>query len=345
MNAPLSVRQLLACLDVSVFRDETAAALERLEDERACREANRRSFFENGLLLAGMAGCAAATVAACRLSAYAGWIGLAASILFYRLYAFVPVVWGRCLCWAYFTAGQILFLQAVSVEAPAVAALAAGGFFMLSRKKTDDVLCLGSAACVFCFFLTLSSFALLRGDALNFVVPFLAATGFGACAFPCAALLPRVTVFIFLIWPLLLLAGVTAGQVAGVWNDVSASGAAFTFFAEFLFLNWVLRAETDRREKALCLSAALLALVAAYTVSPGIVGASALFCLAFLIDSKALAVFSIAAILVFSGLYVLAMPADLGTAAKVCFGIFAVLFLLQLRLKVLIRRYRERSAG
>lgn len=337
----LSVRELLACLDISVFRDETALALERLEDERVCREASRRSFFENGLLFAGMAGSAAAVVAACRLLPYAGWAGLAASLLFYQLYAFIPVVWGRCLCWAYFTAGEFLLVQSVAVEAPAVAALVAGCFFLLSCRKTDDVLCLGIAAFVFCFFLTSSSFAVLKTDALNFIIPFFAFAGYGACAFPCTKLFPRVCVFIFLIWPLLLLAGVSAGQVAGIWTDVSVSGAAFAFFAEFLFLNWALRAETDRREKALCLSAVLLALVAAYAVSPGIVGASALFCLAFLIDSKALAVFSAAAIPVFSGLYVLAMPADLETAAKVCFGVFIVLFLLQLRLKTLIKRYRE----
>lgn len=340
MSSRLSVRQLLACMDVSVFKDETAFALERLEDRRSAGIEERRSLFENALLFVGMTGTFVSAVLSCCGFDYWGWTGLGLALLFFELYSFIPVVWGRCLCWAYFSAGAFLCASAISFEAP-FAGMAAGFLFLfLSHKKTDDPLCRIFSTLLCCLVFTESALA-SGGNMPSYVIFALSFGGFILCAFPRFNVFSREAVYIFLTYPLAFLAGIDAAELGGGLADVSLLWASLCFSCEFLLLMWALRKETDRREKALCFSLVLLALVSSFAVSAGLVGAAALFCLAFLADSRGLGIFAAGSAAVFCGLYLLALTWDLREAAILSLSLFGILFLIQFRLKILIKRVRE----
>lgn len=341
MSFSLSVRQLLACLDVSVFSDENALALEKLAKERETER--HRAFFETVLLAAGMAGCIAATFSACRESAFAPWIGLGLLAAFFQMHNFVSVVWGRCLCWAYMTAGELLLIVSVFPETPLFATVLSGAVFFAANGKTRDVLCRLLSASVFVCTAAAACFPVFGTGALNVAVPFLSFAGFIAYAFPSVKFPPRYAAGVFSGGALCLLAAVQACRTAGYMTEYSFEALPPAFFAEFLFLIWALRRETERREKALFFAAAFTALVCGYCASAGVAGASALFCAAFLADAKADARFAVVAGLVFCVLFVLNLPEDFNAAASECFLIFAVLFALRLAFKARIGRKEGRE--
>ena len=302
MSIDLTIRQLLACLNVSVFDPLMEPALKSAAVVQEERDDSRNAIF----LCIGM--FVAAFLCFLALRPYSlqagGTLFLICGVLLKKTACF-PV---RVLAKTYFLSALLLLGERLFSYSPLAAVSVLVFFFFRSLFSEKDGL-----------FRVLISVVLFIGTCVAFknesvfFAGFFSMVGTAGLLFPVKKAYVKEAGTVFSLLPLLflLMNDVYLLQNAGVVRGYLVFPAAF--MADFLLLVFLLRRDSDAAELIRLLAGAFVLFLCGFFLSAGIQGATVLFSLAYFTDSP-----------------------KLGITAVVLFGLFLLVLLLSLQISLFV---------
>lgn len=337
MNERFSIRQILACLNVSVFDPVLEPALMKACRGSMERKKERRAFLHYFLMISGM--CCAALVCFAGLLPYAlpaGVVLTAFSLLGTKYSVKNPAVH---FCFkTYLLAGFLLLAAAFFETAPFVVAAVSLAVFLsysFSPKNSDRKLIVA----VLFFFLTAGAFYRYSPVSVPYVLAGFSFLGFCNFIFPLKGLYWRRPSIFFLTVPVLLLLADRVAEMCGLAvPGISVLPLACVFSAELVMLAGFLWKDMEAKEcfYVCLLDAALIFL--AFFLAPGVTGAVLLLILSFFTDARSMGVFAVVMLAGFLIVLFLSLPMTFVTAGIACLGCAALFGLFYYKLKCLSRR-------
>lgn len=325
----LSVRQLLACLNVSVYADAVKPLLEKQGENHDLLLKNEQPLFFVFLLNIGMWGIALMAFHAFHFFEQDLWIGCVLVLLSSIGYFYNRSLLFSYFCWGYFLAGELLFLFALFQFSPAVTAFFALLFLLIGGRSERSPFRQVSTTLLFCFFLCKAFYQNSPETALDNVVILLSSIGFLTFVLPVKYLYWRQASVLFLCIPLVLLLLCQMLSLTGIELCAYSSRTSLMFCIEVFFLLIMLWKEMEYGERFFCLILSLLLLAIGYTVSPGLTGGAVVVFLAFFGDSKPLAFIGSGVMLAFFFVWLLTLPLSFGQAGWLLLLFSTVFFFLQ----------------
>lgn len=332
MPSEFSLRQVLACLNISVFDPLVEPALKKACQIDAEQKTAKRDPFHNIVSL--IVSQAAALICFAGLRPYAVFAGVFL-VLFGGIGAGKAVSAGwRFFFKVYFWTGLFLLAETLFRFSPfAVPGILLffllRGAFCPKGRETRALL-------AFWFFVSAAAAFWTSGPVSLFLLAgFFSLAGAAGVLFPLKSLYWREPSVIFAVLPLFLILGYEAALLAGTVVPIPQSGfiMAAAFTAEALMLIFCLRGDLETGEIVLsCLVAAGL-FSCALLLSGGLAGSAVLFLTAFFTDSRVMG--RIAAVLFscFLIVFFLSLPISLFAAGLVAALSGIVFGLFYLRLK------------
>ncbi len=316
MPADFSLRQTLACLNVSVFNPAVEPAL-----KQACRiDAERKTAKKDPFhgLFSLIVLQLAAFACFVGLRPYAVWAGTALTLAGLVAAAKTKNAAFHRFATVYLWAGLMLlgeklfFLLPAAVPALIFPALLSG----MAKQSRRERRILGS------FWLAASVFAAafrLAPAAVFPIAGLFSLIGAAGLLFPLKNVFDREPAIVFILSPLFLKLGLETAALTG-WTPPVTSGcvSAAAFALQGVLLNLALRKDLESGEKALFwLSTAALFAFAAL-VSDGMAGAAVLLAVAYFTDARSLAKTAAALLIAFLAVFILNLPVSLSSAATLC---------------------------
>lgn len=337
MNERFSIRQILACLNVSVFDPLLEPALMKACRGSMERERERRAFLHYFLMISGM--CCAALICFAGLLAYALPAGtaLVAFCLLGTKYSVKNPAVHFCFK-TYLLAGFLLLSAAFFETAPFIVAAVSLALFLsysFSAKNSDRKLIVA----VLFFSLTVGAFYRHNPASVPYVLAGFSFLGFCNFIFPLKGLYWRRPSIFFLIMPVLLLLAARILELCGkAVPGLSVFPLSCVFSAELVLLTGFLWKDMEAREcfYVCLLDAGLIFL--AFSLAPGAAGAVLLLVLSFFTDARSMGVFAVVMLAGFMIVLFLSLPMTFITAGTASLGCAALFGLFYYKLKGLSRR-------
>ena len=326
MASEFSIRQLLACLDVSVFDPAMEPALKKAGDIEAGQEKENADPFQAVPLLIVMA-CA---VSLCfyGLKSHPFVAGVPLFVFCGMALQRTSSAVKRFFFRTYFLCGFFLLLKGMFDISPVSVTILLFSFLIYSLfqpvgRWQKAVL---SVSFFFCMsFLCRNSF--FGGMSLFFMA------GTIGLLFPLKNIGGRITETVFTVFPLLsVLAGDILSVSAGVPHIRGEWIMALALAAEALLPLLILWRDTEINERFLFLTGAVALFLFGSFVSVGMEGCLVLFLIAFFINSAALANAAMILTACFLATLMLSLPVSLFSAAVVCVVTGGAIELLRCRL-------------
>lgn len=316
MPADFSLRQALACLNVSVFNPAVEPALKqacRIDAE--CKTAKKDPF--HGLFALIVLQLAAFTCFA-GLRPCALWAGtvltLAGLIAAAKTKNAAFNRFAKVYLWAgLMLLGEKLFSLLPAVVPALILPVLLSGMTKQSRRERRI---LGS------FWLTATVFAAAFHHAPAAVFPIaglFSLIGAAGLLFPLKGFYDREPSIVFILSPLFLKLGLETSAMTG-WTAPVPSGSvsAAAFAMQGVLLTLALCKDLESGEKALFWLSDAALFVFAALVSDGMAGAAALLAVAYFTDARSLAKTAAALFAAFLAVFILNRPASLSSAATFC---------------------------
>lgn len=332
MPSDFSLRQTLACLNISVFDPLVEPALEQARRIDAEQKTAKNDPFRNVFSLFVLQ--AAALICFAGLRPYAVPAGVLLTLTGGLAVGKAGSPAWRFFFKVYFLAG--LFLLAETVFRLFPFAVPAFLFLFLSRavfrRKSREARTL----LAFWLFVSVVAAVLPQGAVFLFLSAGLfSLTGVAGLLFPLKNLYWREPSMLFAVLPLFSALGYEAAALAGYVAPVAESGfiAAVLFTAEAFMLVFRLRKDLEAEETVLfsLISAGLFP--CALLLSGGLAGSAVLFLTAFFTDSRAMGRIAAALFSCFLAVFFLSLPVSLSAAGTIAAFSGIVFGLLYLRLK------------
>ncbi len=316
MSAEFSLRQVLACLNVSVFDPLVEPALKKACRLDAEQKAAKRNPFHSVFSLIVL-----------QLSALLCFYGLKAYALTAGLFlvVFCGIVLrkttsqaGRFFVKIYFLTGLLLLADRLFSLSPL---LVVGLVFccllysMFTPRARDD----RALSAVWLFCAVAGSVFLFAPDLFPWFVSLFSVIGILGLLFPLKNVYSREPAIVFSVFPLFLLLGceivsLIDGTTVCVKNDALI---AFSVAAEFLLLVFCLRKDLEPGETVLFLSADVALFLTGLFLSNGLGGTIVLFSIAFFTDARMLGRTAVILFSAFLIVFFLSLPISLLTAGWV----------------------------
>lgn len=312
MASELSIRQLLACLDVSVFDPAMEPALKKAGDIEAEQEKENTDSFHTVPLLVVMA--FAASLCFYGLKAYPFAAGLPLFVFCRMALQKTTSALKRFFLRTYFSCGFFLLIKGLFDISPVLTTALLFVFLVYSLFKPAGRW--QKAVLSVSFFFCMS---FLCRNILFLGMSLFSIAGTIAFLFPLKNTGGRITETVFTVFPLLL---VLAGDILSVSTGMPRIQGewmmALTLAVEALLPLFALWRDTEVNERFLFLTGAVALFLCGSFVSVGIEGCCVLFLIAFFINSAALAKTAMILIACFLATLVLSLPVSLFSAAVVC---------------------------
>lgn len=332
MPSEFSLRQVLACLNISVFDPLVEPALKKACRIDAEQKTAKRDPFHNIVSLVVLQ--AAALICFAGLRPYAVPAGV-----FLVLFGGIAVGKTVSSAWKfffkiYFLAG--LFLLAETTFHFSAFAVPVILLFFLLRDSFGPKGRETRALLAFWFFVSvMAAFGTNQSVSLFLLTGFFSLVGVTGLLFPLKNLYWREPSIIFAVLPLFLVLGYETAVLTGAVFPVDQSGSvlAVTFAAQVLMLIFCLRRDLETGEIILSCLVAAGVFLCALLLSGGLAGSAVLFLTAFFTDARVMG--RIAAVLFscFLIVFFLSLPISLFTAGLVAALSGIVFGLFYLRLK------------
>lgn len=316
MPADFSLRQTLACLNVSVFNPAVEPAL-----KQACRiDAERKTAKKDPFhgLFSLIVLQLAAFACFVGLRPYAVWAGTALTLAGLVAAAKTKNAAFHRFATVYLWAGLMLlgeklfFLLPAAVPVLILPVLSSG----MTKPSRRERRILGS------FWLAVTTFAAafhLAPAAVFPIAGFFSLIGAAGLLFPLKNVFAREPATVFILSPLFLELGLETAALTG-WtppvSSVCVSAAAFAL--QGVLLTLALRKDLESGEKALFWLSTAALFAFAITVSDGMVGAAALLAVAYFTDARSLAKTAAVLLIAFTVVSILNLSVSLSSAATLC---------------------------
>lgn len=337
MNDRFSIRQILACLNVSVFDPVLEPALMKACRSSMEREKERRVFLHYFLMVSGM--CCAALVCFAGLLPHAfpaGAVLVAFCFLGTKYSVKSPAVH---FCFkTYLLSGFLLLAAAFFETAPFIVAFVSLALLLsysFSPKNSDRKLIVA----VLFFSLTAGAFYRYNPLSVPYVLAGFSLLGFCNFIFPLKGLYWRRPSVFFLTVPVFLLLAARILEMCGAAvPGISVFPLSCVFSAELVMLTAFLWKDMETKECFYVgLSDAVLVLLA-FLLSPGVAGAVLLLILSFLTDARLMGIFAVIMLAGFLIVLFLSLPMTFMTAGSASLGCAVLFGLFHYQLKRLSRK-------
>ena len=334
MSSDFSLRQVLACLNISVFDPLVEPALKKACRIDAEQKAEKRAPFHNVFSLIVLQVAALICFAGLRPYALPAGIGLV-------FFCAIALKKATISSWAfffrvYFLAGlfllaEILF-RSFSFAVPVILLMfLVRSAFVFKSRETRTLLAVWFFISVFALCRTESSFFPLVPAAVFSVV------GVTGLLFPLKGLYWREPSVVFATLPLFVVLGydifLLVTQTVFVLYPRGATVMAVAFTAEALMLICCLRKDLELGEIVLSCLAALALFLCAFLLSGGLAGTIVLFVTAYLTDARVMGRTAAVLFSCFLTVFFLSLPISLFSAGLICALSGAVFGWFYLRLK------------
>lgn len=327
----LSVRQTLACLNVSIFDADVENVLERARQNEIERQKEKRNPFHGVPSLLIQA--AAALVCFWGLRAFAWSAGAALTVVCGVGLARSRSLPARYLFGAYFGTGVLLLIKALFVLNPVLAVLPTGAMSAAACVKPVRRAQRIQAAALF-FAVCVAACLPLGGGVSGAVLALFCVSGTVGLMFPAREIRWRETAVVFTAAPLFVWAGYDAAALSGVLpRGIPDAAGAAVCLAETALLLFALRKDAEAGEKAALALWGSGAAVAACFLGGGFALSASVFATAYFTGGRALGKVAAAAFLWFWGLFLLSLPCSFETAAGIGAACAAAFSGLSARLK------------
>lgn len=326
-----SVRQVLACLNVSIFDADVESVLEHARLNEIERQNEKRNPFHGVPSLFVQA--FAAFVCFWGLRAFALPAGAFLTVVCAAGLARSRSLIARYVFGAYFGAGVLLLVKALFAFAPAFAVLASGALSAAACAKPVRRAQRIQAAAL--FFVVCAIAVLPFGSgAAGIILSIFCMSGTIGLMFPARQIRWRETAIFFTAAPLFAWAAYDTAALIGVLPRGIPNGAgAAVCLTETALLLFALRKDAEAGEKATLILWGIAASVAASVLGGGFALSAAVFATAYFTCGRALGKVAAAVFLWFWGLFLLSLPCSFETASVIGVVSGTAFFGLSLRLK------------
>lgn len=326
MQPDFSLRQVLACLNVSVFDPLVEPALKRAcRIDAECKEIKEKAFYSVFSLIVLQL---AALICFIGLRPYAVFAGICSILLGSICFKKTLSAKWRFFFKIYFFAGSLLLaktlfnISPLIVQGIVLTILLRAALFANGRETR--------ALLAFWFFVSVAApFGVDRSVSLFLLLGFFSLVGSAGLFFPLKGLYWREPSIVFAVLPLFIILGYeTIGLIEnGAVIDQSNLVFAVTFTVQFLTLIFCLRKDLDPGEILLFCLAAGGVFLCALLLSGGLAGSAVLFVTAFFTDARVMGRIAIILFSCFLLVFFLSLPISFlaaGTVAAfsgIAFGI------------------------
>lgn len=331
MSADFSLRQTLACLNISVFNPAVEPALKQACRIDAERKTAKKDPFHGLFALTVLQ--LASFICFTGLRPCAFWAGTVLTLLGMIAAAKTKNAALGKFAKVYFWAGLMLlgeklfFLLPAAVPALILPALLSG----MAKQSRREQRILGS------FWLSVTVFAAafrLAPAAVFPIAGLFSLIGAAGLLFPLKGVYSREPAIVFILSPLFLKLGLETAALTG-FTIPAACGTvpAIAFTMQSVLLTLALRKDLESGEKALFWLSNAALFVFALTVSDGMAGAAVLLAVAYFTDARSLGRTAAALLIAFLTVFILNRTVSLSSAATLCAvaGLFSALLCKRLK--------------
>ena len=312
MTADFSIRQLLACLNISVFNPVMDPALKKVCQIETKQEAESKSSFYTTASLTGMA--SASFLCFYGLRAYSFPAGAFLFAVCGFLLRKTTSDWARFFLRTYFFSGLLLLTEAMFSFSPVAMTLCL--FFFLARSLFSPA---DRWARIILSVLFFSGVCFLYLGSLSVVVGVFSLLGTAGLLFPLKNVYGRESGIVFTVLPLLLILGDDVLSLLNGSPSLLQNWMILVVFAaELLLLFAGLWRDMEINELFLFVAGGIVLSVCGGFLSAGLQGCIVLFLIAFFIDSPVLGKIAAFLFSCFLTVFALSMTVSFFSAAMIC---------------------------